>query len=155
MSKRIRGKPDSVFLRTFDIVRREATIPLSTELLRASSDLTREPRTGRALETICTASNAPLFDLAPRRVWLFSLQRLPLGLPLPAVGSVPWTFSLFHCSSSYDGGSLTPALPSGVRTFLSRDRNLGSNRLRILMRGKVTASGGPFKSPESILKSVS
>ena len=24
---------------------------------------------------------APLFDLAPRRVWLFSLQRLPQGLP--------------------------------------------------------------------------
>ncbi len=23
---------------------------------------------------------------------------------------MPWTFSLFHCSSSYDGGSLTPAL---------------------------------------------
>ena len=64
-------------------------------------------------------TNAPLFDLAPRRVWLFSLQRLPFGFPFPAEGSMPWTFSLFHCSSSYDGGSLTPALPYGVRTFLN------------------------------------
>ena len=62
---------------------------------------------------------ASLFDLAPRRVWLFSLQQLPSGVPFPARRSMLWTFSLFHCSSPYDGGSLTPALPYGVRTFLN------------------------------------
>ncbi len=31
---------------------------------------------------------------------------------------MPWTFSLFHCSSPYDGGELPLALPYGVRTFL-------------------------------------
>jgi hypothetical protein len=91
-------------------------------------------------------TNAPLFDLAPRRVWLFSLQRLPFGFPFPAVGSMPWTFSLFHCSSSYDGGSLTPALPYGVRTFLNISRpirscpHIGSkyrNRLQILERDHI------------------
>lgn len=61
---------------------------------------------------------ASLFDLAPCRVWLFSLQRLPRGLPCPTSRSLPWTFSLFHCSSPYDGGPLAPALPCGVRTFL-------------------------------------
>ena len=30
------------------------------------------------------------------------------------------TFSLFHCSSACTGGSLTPALSCGVRTFLER-----------------------------------
>ena len=61
---------------------------------------------------------ASLFDLAPRRVWLFSLQQLPQGLPFPTKRSMPWTFSLFHCSAPYDGGPLTPTLPYGVRTFL-------------------------------------
>jgi hypothetical protein len=49
-------------------------IPLGLSLLKASSDLTRELHASRAL---ILADSALLFDLAPRRVWLFSLQRLP------------------------------------------------------------------------------
>jgi hypothetical protein len=37
-------------------------------------------------------------------------------------GAFPWTFSLFHCSSPHGGGALPPALPYGVRTFLSTRR---------------------------------
>lgn len=64
------------------------------------------------------AVGASLFDLAPRRVWLISLRRLPQGLPFPAKRSLPRTFFLFHCSSPFGGGPLAPALPCGVRTFL-------------------------------------
>jgi hypothetical protein len=86
------------------------TIPLGLKLLSTSSDPTRKLCTGRAFY-------APLFDLAPRRVWLFSLQRLHLfrellrilllaplrvdSLPFPVCRSMPWTFSLFHCSSTW------------------------------------------------------
>lgn len=45
-------------------------IPLGGPLQTPSSDLTRRLPTGRG-------TNASLFDLAPRRVWLFSLQQLP------------------------------------------------------------------------------
>ncbi len=93
-------------------------IPLGPPLLTASSDLTRKLCTGRAF---C----ASLFGLAPRRVWLFSLQRLPRFLPFPKSGSMPWTFSLFHCSSiskvfeALETGRALPfAPPYGVRTFL-------------------------------------
>ena len=45
-------------------------IHLGSTLLSTSSDLTRRLRAGRS-------TNVSLFDLAPRRVWLFSLQQLP------------------------------------------------------------------------------
>lgn len=64
-------------------------------------------------------SNASLFVLAPHRVWLFSLRQLLSDLPFPIEGSKLRTFSLFHCSSPCGGGSLTPVLPCGVRTFLN------------------------------------
>lgn len=45
---------------------------------------------------------------------------------------MPWTFSLFHCSASNrgplkklaptEGGTLSLALPYGVRTFLDQDK---------------------------------
>ena len=37
---------------------------------------------------------------------------------------MPRTFSLFHCSSPCGGGSLTPALPDGVRTFLNDSKRV-------------------------------
>jgi len=73
--------------------------------------------------------NAPLFDLAPCRVLLFSLQQLLEGFPFPALKSLPWTFSLFHCSSPYDGGALPLALPCGVRTFLFYFKNNSPSKL--------------------------
>src|ERR1017187_3467280 len=88
-------------------------IPLGRQLLVASSELTRKP-----LERVALSVMVPLFALAPCRVWLFSLQRLPDKLPFPLVRSMPWTFSLFHCSSPRGGGPLALALPFGVRTFL-------------------------------------
>lgn len=111
-----RDKPDSVFLGGFDGAPREAIIPLRFELPRTFSDLTRRHHAGRM--RLFRAVGASLFDLAPRRVWLISLRRLPQGLPFPAKRSLPRTFFLFHCSSPFGGGPLAPALPYGVRTFL-------------------------------------
>ncbi len=64
------------------------------------------------------ASGIPYLILLRARVWLFSLRRLPRFLPFPKSGSMPRTFSLFHCSSPYDGGALPQALLCEARTFL-------------------------------------
>ena len=77
-------------------------------------------RSTRKLLTVRNHTKAFLFDLAPRRVWLFSLRRLPLSLPFPARGSMPRTFSLFHCSSGFPGWLSPVAVSYGARTFLKR-----------------------------------
>jgi len=66
-------------------------IPLGMPSLTPSSDLTRKPPTGRG-------TSAPLFDLAPRRVWLFSLRRLP------------WP-SRSRCQAQCPGHSLCSTVP--------------------------------------------
>lgn len=96
----------------------EAIIPLGNALRRSSSNQPGYLSAGTHCDDFLRIVIVTLFDLAPRRVWLLSLQRLPQGLPFPASGSMPWTFSLFHWSSPYGGRSLTFALPYGVRTFL-------------------------------------
>lgn len=77
---RMRGKPDSVYrpeVDNFKSGRRLFVLafgfPKARAILPGSLTL--------------AVLNAPLFDLAPCRVWLFSLRQLPQGLPFPASGS--------------------------------------------------------------------
>ena len=110
-SRGICDKPDSVFRWHSTAPARgdhSSGIRVTANLKRTDPGVWRGPR-----------FNTPLFVLAPRRVWLFSLRQLPRDLPFPISSSMPRTFSLFHCSSPCGGGSLTPTLPYGVRTFLS------------------------------------
>jgi hypothetical protein len=91
-------------------------IPLGLSLLKASSDLTRELHASRVFTL---TDGALLFDLAPRRVWLFSLQRLPqtslAGAELSALDilSVPLFLRLllgFHRSVPWKGVTLCATL---------------------------------------------
>jgi hypothetical protein len=87
-------------------------------------------------EPVRVTLSALLFDLAPHRVWLFSLCPLPDELPFPLIRSMLQTFSLFHCSSPCGGGSLTPVSLFGVRTFL-----------QIFGRPKPFSGPSSFKNP--------
>ncbi len=98
------------------------TISLGATLLSPSSDLTRKLIVAqlRSLRTY-----APLFDLAPRRVWLFSLQQLARTSRSRYLGQCPGhslCSTVPHlnlgANQGSGGGALPPALPFGVRTFL-------------------------------------
>ena len=98
------------------------TISLGVTLLSPSSDLTRELIVAQLRPL---RACAPLFDLAPRRVWLFSLQRLvrtsrsryPSHCPGHSLCSTVPHLKL-GLTQEFGGGALPPALPFGVRTFL-------------------------------------
>lgn len=125
-SRGICDKPDSVFRWHSTAPARgdhSSGIRVTANLKRTDPGVWRGPR-----------FDTPLFVLAPRRVWLFSLRRLLRDLPFPISRSKPRTFSLFHCSSPCGGGSLTPTLPFGVRTFLSSAHGLSSMRLPAIAR---------------------
>ena len=98
----------------------EVIIPLGSALLPRSSELTRKLRAGR------TQTLSYLFLLRTEFGCFHSggcrspsLRRSNDTLDLPFPIKSPRTFSLFHCSSACAGGSLTPVLPYGVRTFLT------------------------------------
>ncbi len=131
-SRGICDKPDSVFRRHSTAPARgdhSSRIRVTANLKRTDPGVWRGPR-----------FNTPLFVLAPRRVWLFSLRQLPRDLPFPISSSMPRTFSLFHCSSPCGGGSLTPTLPFGVRTFLSSNLKLAPLGLTAIARKSRTRS---------------
>ena len=97
----------------------EAIIPLDRASLRDSSELTRKLRAGRT-------QTLPYLFLLRTEFGCFhsdsceTILANPLGtLDLPFPIKSLRTFSLFHCSSACAGGSLTPVLPYGVRTFLT------------------------------------
>ena len=99
-------------------------------MLSPSSDLTRELIVAQLRPL---RACAPLFDLAPRRVWLFSLQRLvrtsrsryPSHCPGHSLCSTVPHLKL-GLTQEFGGGALPPALPFGVRTFL---RNLAASAI--------------------------
>lgn len=125
-------------------------IPLGHELLPGSSDPTRKPTTGYRLGSL-TNPSVSLFDLAPRRVWLFSLQQLPSALPFPGVGSMLWTFFLFHCSSTSTKPLLASCLPEG-RYPLRCHGESGLSSLGPKPKREHLQSGGTITLRAKILK---